>query len=309
MVGVYDPLTNRSEKFCDSMKNSGYSGIFFHGVDPRSDSGMAVFWRHSIFEVVDPNFGVCSEPSVIRVPIRTRSEHFWNLDLHERWHVRNSDFRLEEMLVIHRRHVGFVNLKHLATGENLAVVGCHLMTESRDCKETNGYPGEVRAFELSEIRRLASEFLQSITQNNSVPAIIFAGDFNVDLTPEMNENYIFGGKILASKEFSSLHPDADTEVQFSTGYAIDEEGPYIDWHTRKLREAFSDVHQWGNNVGPDRVCSSYNSKRCSWLDLMWYSVDSLKVTHLSKNLSPKGPIPDEEHGSDHLPISAVFEFL
>ena len=80
------------------------------------------------------------------------------------------------------------------------------------------------------------------------------------------------------------------------------------WGPLRLEEAFASEHQWGKRVHAHGVCSSYSSKRCTWIDMLWHSTD-LRVGRRSVNTTPAEPMPNAEHGSDHLPIFASFDFV
>ena len=54
--------------------------------------------------------------------------------------------------------------------------------------------------------------------------------------------------------------------------------------------------------------SSFNSERKEWIDFIWYSEDTYELLCSYDNGSAKcrQSIPDQTHGSDHLPITARF---
>jgi endonuclease/exonuclease/phosphatase family metal-dependent hydrolase len=205
------------------------------------------------------------------------------------------------MKIDDRRHVGVVHLRHKATGKSLMVVVTHLMTDSRDNCKTNVFSGEVRANELSTIRKL----VQHERQERSCDAVLFTGDFNISLSDlqQDNELHVLCGHLRSS----------DEKREVLTGFEMQQSGVpecgVLNWPAeRPLREAFEDVHKWGRGVGPEGVCSSFSTKRCNWIDFMFYSADSLELKAVSQNKTPPRHIPDSAHPSDHLPISAMFAF-
>jgi len=159
------------------------------------------------------------------------------------------------------------------------------MTDSRDGTKTNKYPGEVRAGELNFIRNTMEKI---ISEDGDIDAIIFTGDFNIDLSTDL---HILKGEIPGI-------PRIDTGVSSQT----------LNWGKTVFHEAFEGTHKWGVDFRGN-ICTAISVKRCSWIDLMWYTKSTLKVEQLSTNISPTEPIPNSLHGSDHLPITAVFQFL
>jgi hypothetical protein len=212
-----------------------------------------------------------------------------------------------------RRHVGLVHLLHRATQKSLMVVITHLMTDSRDSKENNLFPGEVRAHELSSIRKIVQSECQLRQQQGSPPdAAIFTGDFNISLSAQTQDNefHVLLGHLQT--------PDGKSQRNIDTGFVKEaESGNFVfaDWlgleggrRSKPMHEAFESIHRWGKGVGPAGACSSFSSKRCNWIDLMFYSVHSLKLKKVSRNETPTSPIPSKGYPSDHLPIAAMFEF-
>ena len=200
-----------------------------------------------------------------------------------------------------RRQFGITRLRHRATGKSLMVVCTHLMTDSRDCAATNFFPGEVRAHELTTIRNV----VQEEQRRQRCDAVIFTGDFNISLVDNESENEL---NVLLGRIRSVPLQEHVRALEAPTGFVIEEGRGLLDWQGASMREAFEDVHSWGAGVGPGRVCSSYSSKRCNWIDFMFYTADSLELKAHSNNRTPPNPIPAEGFPSDHLPISALFEF-
>jgi len=174
------------------------------------------------------------------------------------------------------------------------------MTTSRDSAKTNEYPGEVRAGELRAVR----EELRARVPPGE--AVIFAGDFNTDA----RELSVFEGR-LKSKATGEM-------LEVPTGFVASDGGSSraLEWHageaSLRMREALEPIHQWGAGVGPAGAagghCTSTNAERTDWIDYLWYSEGLLKPVALGDLRTPSSPIPDRQHGSDHLPIAARFEF-
>ncbi len=237
-----------------------------------------------------------------------------NLDLFEERILHSPSDSPTLMNLDDRRHVGIVHLLHRATRRSLMVVITHLMTDSRDNKESNLFPGEVRAHELSSIRKIVQNECHLRQQQGASPdAAIFTGDLNISLSAQKQDD-----------EFHILHgrlqtPDGQCQRNIETGFVMQEEtGSFVfaDWlgegvevgKSRPMHEAFESIHRWGKGVGPGGVCSSFSGKRCNWIDLMFYSADSLELKNVSRNETPPSPIPAQGYPSDHLPIAALFEF-
>lgn len=236
-----------------------------------------------------------------------------NFDLFEERILRSPSEAPTTMNLDDRRHFGLVHLLHRATRKSVMVVVTHLMTDSRDNKDTNLFPGEVRAHELSSIRRIVQDEWQLRQQQGSPPdAVIFTGDFNISLSAHKpdDEFHVLRGHLQT--------PDGKHQRNIETGFVMQEESVnfvFSDWlpafeggRSRPMQEAFADIHKWGKGVGPGGACSSFSSKRCNWIDLMFYTADSLELKKVSKNTTPSKPIPAQGYPSDHLPIAAWFEF-
>ncbi len=299
---LYDGV--RQQTFPEAMHQRGYSSLFFHS--PHQDkfpeltgAGLYLAWRDS-FELQQPYDGT-SVPIGIHAGGAVR-----NVDLHERRIVRENpsdEPTSQDMKIDDRRHFGVVHLRHKATGKLLMVVITHLMTDSRDNPKTNVFPGEVRANELSTIR----DFVQNERLQRAADAVIFTGDLNISLSrrAEDDELHVLRGHLQSSDKTLSLDVSTGFEVQVDSGCGS------LNWPPeRPLREAFEDIHKWGKRVGTgtDGVCSSFSIKRCNWIDFMFYSADSLALKNVSQNKTLPHPIPAPQHPSDHLPISAMFEF-
>jgi len=207
----------------------------------------------------------------------------------------------EEMPLEERRNFGIVRLRHRATGKSLMLVATHMMTDSRDCAATNKFPGEVRAHELATIR----DVVQAEQREQRSDAVIFTGDFNISLVDNESENEL---RVLLGRIPSVPSQENMPALEIPTGFVMEGGRAALQWQGAAMQEAFEDVHRWGAGVGPGRVCSSYSNKRCNWIDFMFYTADSLELKAHSENRTPPTPIPAERFPSDHLPISASFEF-
>jgi hypothetical protein len=235
-----------------------------------------------------------------------------NFDLFEERILHSPSESPTQMNLDDRRHVGLVHLLHRASQKSLMVVVAHLMTDSRDNMESNLFPGEVRAHELSSIRTIVqTEYQLRLQQRSSIDAAIVTGDFNISLSAQKQDDefHVLRGHLQT--------PDGKCQRNIETGFVMQEEtGKFVlsDWlgragaKPRELHEAFDEIHRWGQGVGPGGACSSFSSKRCNWIDLMFYSADSLELKKVSRNETPPSPIPAKGHPSDHLPIAAMFEF-
>ena len=295
----------REQTFREAMQQRGYSSLFFHS--PHQDkfpdltgAGLYLAWNQSTFELQQPY-------DCATVPIGSHAAGaVKNVDLHERRLVRGHDSQeatAQDMKIDDRRHFGVVHLRHKPTGKTLMVVITHLMTDSRDNQKTNLFTGEVRANELSTIR----ECVQTERLQRACDAVIFTGDFNISLAkqPEDDELHVLRGRLQCPDKTLSLDVPTGFEVQAESGCGL------LHWpRERPLREAFEDVHKWGERVGngAEGVCSSFSSKRCNWIDFMFYSADSLELKKVSLNKTPPHHLPAPHYPSDHLPISAMFEF-
>lgn len=222
-----------------------------------------------------------------------------NFDLHEARFVIAKDSpspTVQSMAIDDRRHFAVVHLRHKGPGnKSLMVVITHLMTDSRDNERTNVFPGEVRARELASIR----EYVQAERQRQACDAVIFTGDFNISLSAHKpdDELHVFLGKLQSG----------DEKCEVPSGF--NEEFRVLDWPRESpMRDAFEDIHKWGEGVGHGGTCSSFSSKRCNWIDFMFYTAETLQLKKTSENRTPPNPIPAQGYPSDHLPICALFEF-
>ena len=94
-----------------------------------------------------------------------------------------------------------------------------------------------------------------------------------------------------------------TPPTFDTGF--DRETKELVWPGAVLLDTFADVHRWGEN---ENVATSRNAVRCEWIDMMFYSKDTLQIGARSENPAPHEALPNRTEGSDHTPIWAYFDF-
>mmetsp|Transcript_1996 Transcript_1996/g.7704 ORF Transcript_1996/g.7704 Transcript_1996/m.7704 type:complete len:452 (+) Transcript_1996:303-1658(+) len=311
MLQEYDALPaeadyrglGQQESFVAAMAAMGYAHVLFQEANlARKDpSGLGLFWNTKTFEFA-------GHPSSGHVEVACGSsigESAHNVDLMEHWHRcdrSSADGRgvRELMNVADRRNLAMARLRHRASGQAVWAVTCHLMTTSRDSAKTNEYPGEVRAGELRAVR----EVLRARVPPGE--AVIFAGDFNTDA----RELSVFEGR-LKSKATGDM-------LEVPTGFVASDGGcsRALEWHageaSLRMREALEPIHQWGAGVGPAGAagghCTSTNAERTDWIDYLWYSEGLLEPVALGDLRTPSSPIPDRQHGSDHLPIAARFQF-
>lgn len=148
-------------------------------------------------------------------------------------------------------------------------------------------------------------------------AVVVMGDFNTDAC----ELEVLTGRLRRVATGALL--EVDTGLQLEEAFPAVAEGACgsfgrtLRWNagegsSLRLVEAFEPVHGWGARVGPRSEgghCTSINADRVEWIDYIWYSEGSLRPLGLSETLSPAEPIPDRSHGSDHMPVAALLEFL
>lgn len=336
------------ETFPEAMKHTGFSGCLMNGPLEEDISGIGIFWKDSVFELA----GICGDSEACSTSdsifaLKTGESYLgcaFNYDMMEHWHrvtqrvpqTECSETHIPEesvgaarsiyemMSTRDRRNVGMVLLRHRQTNRVVMVVSVHLMTESRDCSDTNEFPGklepdvfssltacsvigEVRAHELKVIGDLIQRHVSP-----GIHGIILNGDLNIDV----RARDILKGRLKSIFDQSELL--VETGFDDSQGYME----PVIRWGSSggdgiptsdavdvKLVEAFSSVHRWGEGVGSEKYCTSFTPHRCSWIDMVWFSPSAFRVSDLSDMTAPTSVIPNEVHGSDHLPLSAIFEFV
>ena len=294
-----------SESFSQAMASVGYSGVFLKdpllGRDPPS--GLGVFWHNTSFETA-----TCKKVGMETIECNAQgfNESVYNIDLQERWHPISkvvSTRESELMASADRRNAAICRLRHKATGRIVTLVTAHLMTVSRDGVKTNLFPGEVRAGELATMKQVLVELSSSSSSSSRVvaadddDAVLLVGDFNTNAAEAIE---IFSGRIQAS--------DSETNVrEFETGFNV--KNKTFQWGSHTLKDAFTNIHQWGLAVGEEGYCTSRNANRIEWIDYIYYDCNKLDdPLHLSKCHTPGQMIPDKENPSDHLPLTATFRF-
>lgn len=302
------------ETFCEAMTAAGYDGVLFK--DPvlgkTPFSGLAIYWRRGVFEL--PSSVTDSVNGCQVLECGDTEACVCNFDLGEHWHPqpKSTDSGANGaalMKTVDRRNVGMVHLRHCASGSSIHCIAAHLMTKSRDGRQTNQYPGEVRSAELATIRRL-------LLQNDRVgprDGVLFMGDLNTQPT----ERHVFAGVVpKASRAGESLTTTTSDTIRFETGLDLAPELRDIvalNWLPQpgrpSLRCAFEDVHQWGKEPAMQACCTSMNAARTEWIDYMFHTPDALQVLARGSTEIPASPIPNTEHGSDHLPLAARFAIL
>lgn len=178
------------------------------------------------------------------------------------------------------------------------VVVVHLMTTSRDAAKTNGYPGEVRAGELAELRKHVAKHVQP------GEAVLLMGDFNTQPT----DLAIFAGTVPAAKGSVS----GQAHVLFDTGFKkLGTSRAQLDWLSGDtagsggavLTDAFEATHGWGDEgtIQP----TSVSAARSDHIDYMFYDARRLKCTETVLQM-PSSATPNTVEPSDHMPIGARF---
>lgn len=264
-----------SMPFAESMARAGYDGAFF--TDPligrTPPAGLGVFWRKETFELVE-------DTDTRVVECNSTSGTLSNHDLLETWHPLvvhgAAGVTAMELPAADRRQAAVARLRHKASGKTVCVVAVHLMTTSRDGPGVTRYPGEVRAGELATVKGIVGNIA------SKEDAVVLCGDFN---TPP-GDAHVWRG---------------DVGVTHATGFT---DGAFS-WGARTLRDAFEDVHDWGDAAG---VCTSKNGDRSLWIDYIFHD-GSLAPVDRSDVSAPAGAIPDLVHPSDHLPLACTFRFV
>lgn len=73
-----------------------------------------------------------------------------------------------------------------------------------------------------------------------------------------------------------------------------------------MRDAF-DCLEWGPR---ETACTTKTAARSMWIDYVFYSGQTMELASSPEvEPCPQGPIPDENHPSDHLPVRATVRFL
>ena len=98
-------------------------------------------------------------------------------------------------------------------------------------------------------------------------------------------------------------------LRLDTGFAdgafgwVDADGGALE-----LREAFADVHAWGDaSAAAPNHATSRNADRTEWIDYVFHTPATLTPTARSDTAAPDAAMPSETHPSDHLPLAVAFE--
>ncbi|KAA8499354.1 hypothetical protein FVE85_6939 [Porphyridium purpureum] len=297
--------------FAEAMKRRGFAGAFFCGT--RSEAGIGVFWRESVFacEAGGSDDGAARRHIACGQELRHDADGtaLSNHDLGEVWRPirrRNASAVVatqtssgqeaatpdrELMKDADRRNCAFARLRHRDTGAHVCMIALHLMTTSRDCEDVTYFPGEVRAGELAAIRQLVAAHAER------GDAVILAGDFNT----QPHEMSVFTG--------SCASPPLDTgfDAALKAFHWHDREGNAI-----RLAECLERTHRWCANELEQKYCTSANGVRQEWIDYVFAGPPATVQVVASAGALPKIPkvaLPNELHGSDHVPIGAEFAFV
>ena len=319
----------KEESFAEAMAEVGYAGILMRSPDEHDNSGLGVFWKKSAFKLERGE--ELKENSIMLLPGEDLCNSAFNYDLHEGYHrlLRDQPDKscYETLPTSERKHISCVRLIHKETGKLLLVVSLHLTTATKDSTHSE-YEGEIRACQLHKISRIIATHLNgsyskdSTHNTQAIDGILVMGDFNMDVKAKN----IFTGDLtsqISSKTISietgligACHPEhqfPDLHWRISPAYPCP--GP-LNRRNFLMYETFSGVHQWGRSfkeeIGAVQHCTSYSSSRCEWIDLLWYSPCHLRPVHITHPAAfepSSGPMPNSCHPSDHIPISAVFEFV
>lgn len=305
--------SGQCERFCDAMRAGGYGGALMQAPLDRELSGLGLYWKDAEFELHAHESDMAEdmgsgEGGIFKLGSGCSHRGAYNFDLHEHCHAlrRGADGAVSsgyrEIHIADRKNVFFVRLQHKASGKIVLVIGLHLTTDSRDCVDTNEFPGEVRGQELNTIGNI---LIENPAISEGVDALLMMGDFNIDVS----ERGILKGDLksfLTSAELSINTRFSDTADEKNPIFDLNQKGesPPYQKHFR-LVEAFSGVHKW--EAGSE-LCSSYNSKRRSWIDMVWHSDSSLRALRTGEVRPLRNPIPNADHGSDHIPLYVLFQF-
>ncbi len=292
-----------ASSFRCAIENAGYDSLVF--LKPDGKPFVATFWRKDRFCVasgaLEPGGG-----RTVSTGTGALSGSIFCDDLFSKWHPWEKDrtsFRKSELLKEkQRRSVGMVKLRSKQDPQlALWAVNTHLMTDSRDCNLTNAYPGEVRAGELAEMKRL----IHSRCAVGQPQPVVIAGDFNTQPT-SMD---IFQGSVQASKEALATGLAVPSKLNLDTGFCDKDEDKYLDWVSNGgLVEAFATKHRWDGKHAKNWP-TSISSKRSEHIDYIFYTPGLLSLKALAlRSISPRDKMPNAEEPSDHLPLGAIFDF-
>mmetsp|Transcript_113997 Transcript_113997/g.322432 ORF Transcript_113997/g.322432 Transcript_113997/m.322432 type:complete len:379 (-) Transcript_113997:141-1277(-) len=164
-----------------------------------------------------------------------------------------------------------VALRDKLTDNVFVVASAHLMRNPEDTGKD-----AMRILEASQMMRSLSCLFNAV----GASGLIIMGDFNAV-------------------------PESWTHLFFLHGW---QDCPELD---KGMRDAFDQV-EWGCPGCHDAhplVCTTRTIARAMWVDYIFYSSRTLELNGEPQVEScPEGPIPDDVHPSDHLPVRASFYF-
>eukprot|EP00614_Pseudopedinella_elastica_P030862 CAMPEP_0172623460 /NCGR_PEP_ID=MMETSP1068-20121228/128940_1 /TAXON_ID=35684 /ORGANISM="Pseudopedinella elastica, Strain CCMP716" /LENGTH=610 /DNA_ID=CAMNT_0013432031 /DNA_START=30 /DNA_END=1862 /DNA_ORIENTATION=+ len=331
--------------FGEAMQAAGYHALLFEG--PKGDgSGIGVFAKASKLRVartagsqVSSDLGVDDSQPVNRVV----SCGGWKpgaalgaFDFHETHHpiprtphssgsgagsVGHGTYECEPVPLSDRKHCAVAafeflsddvsddEAEHGAGGRRRVVVlGCHLMTTSRDNPSKVYFPGSIRAQEIAAMRRIAAEFGVGPSD-----AVVVAGDFNTNVREgdgSVSERFVLEGVI----PFGGRESDASgaPSVEFPTGYQAERDvASALVWERAGaplvLRDAYEGLNRRQVDDQDVVLGTSHNAARVETIDFIWYDQDWLSPVSRSPLAAPwPDPTPDRANPSDHIPVLVEF---
>lgn len=148
---------------------------------------------------------------------------------------------------------------------------------------------------------------QHLTED--VHSVIMAGDVNIDVSDRdilrgCLKSVVDGRELILPTRFDDSADYMNPSLRYKRSRTLDGQSDDVE-----LKEAFACIHRWGEEVGTYNRSTTYSAHRVAWIDMMWYSADSVRVHHLSGMHTPSSFVPNEIHGSDHMPLRAVFELV
>jgi exonuclease III len=335
------------ETFHDAMSSKGYDGLFFAGANLVS--GLALFWKRQVFVLdVDKKEGneeSSSEMNNSTVSLGgSIGTAVFNYDMLEHWHpvpdddkdVENKEYTEYKekdnddewgslMPTMDRKNLAMARLCHVFSGNILWAVCHHGMTDSRDNARCTQYPGEVRSHELRTISKTVERHVEKNQR------VVLMGDFNVDvgevdvLHGRLQRRQITRSGGGAGEVVKTKRRKEDSVLCIDTGFQV--EDSCFHWkkkgggQTEVIRDAFLPVHgRRSHATVPVKMpttkdqsryehATSHNNKRREFIDHCWYGESGLEVRGVSNTKLPWKMLPDEKEGSDHIPISVMFELV
>ena len=336
MRADYGSSSSSSQVFREAMASRGYGGVFFN--DPLGRQSLAAYFRadkfridagadtysHVLSAAEDGGSGHGVLASHDLKPGDAIADAAHCFDLNCTWHQRKRggedgdggdayEATATLLPAKQRRVAGMLRLvAKTDPGLKVWVVVAHLMTTSRDSPKSNGYPGEVRAGELAELRTHVARLVKP------GEAVLFMGDFNTQPT----DTAVFTGRVpAASSESKGQGPGqgqgpGPALLRFDTGFKKLGVGKaQLDWRNRQaggagvggalLTDALEATHGWGeaSTVLP----TSVSTARSEHIDYLFYDARTLELEEAVLPAT-ESPAPNEVEPSDHLPVGARFQW-